>query len=103
MRSLLVAPPEVHGISVVLSANRVAADVLRRLLLEVEEYWTISFLLRRSRRNISQLLTILWLSTWMSISEERICIGIQLELLGQFLLRHVKSLVMKTSLICTSS
>jgi hypothetical protein len=99
MTSLFVTSSKIDRISIICS-NRVSTHILWWLLLEVEQDWTISFLLCSSCRDVPKLL---WRTTWMSIPQERISVGIEFQLLGKFLLCHVKSLMMKTSLIGSSS
>ena len=101
VRSLFIVPSVVCSIPFVLDSNWIPTHVLWGLV-EIEETWSIAFLLACSRCDVSKLMWIGFVVA-ASVSQEWIIIGIEFQLFCKLLLRHVQSLMMKTSLVCTSS
>lgn len=101
MRSLLVAPSQAGTASVVLLAHRVAAQILP-VVAEIEQGVTIGLLLTCGGRDVASIgscggeaANATWIIALLlaAVPHERVVVGIELELLGQLLLGHVKPLV----------
>lgn len=94
VRSLLVASPQTRSRSVIL---RVSTDVLRRLC-KIKQRWSIRSLLTCGGSDVATNSGF-----GLTVAHESLVVGVELELLGQLLLRHVNSLVVYLALVRASS